>query len=839
MSFKASRKRKNWGWRRRDVYLLLLGGFIVLIPLWQGVFNLVPWAIDDSLFSGYPIHRFVAYWLKRGVLPLWDPHMGCGLPSAWRPALFHLPLYPFWLLADPSDLRKCYLMIECFPVAVFAIIGLINSYALGRFGFRFSRPGTLFFALTYMLSPLVLDSRPLLDALCLYAWLPLALLGILRYARKPKLSPVIWGGVGVMQLITAGLRSDSVHVFTSIGCFVLFLAFYWFICRNYRAMLRTMAGGLLVLLIGALLAAPATLASAEALLAIRQVYRPVLAGAIQFSVPPTSFLVHLLPLLFGDYTGTTWWGPPAINRQPPENFMFAGGTVFWCLVIIGILRWRGKRKGVESLAWWVAILLMFFGLFLMMGRYTPLYRILFKIFPVFKAPYPERWRLLPTLAGSIMAGATISRGTRSTSKRWINPQVTGVYLIVLLVALIVMINYPTLGTSIKIPPEKLAAKVQPKYGWLLTRTLPYFLVASIILLGWSGWRTSGRRLILFILSLSLIELTVLATARLYRPPTSAPYWPDETTLAALARNPVYQKTSDPLSGRFVYPVSTLASIGWYNYSYSFLQFSTKSLSPRLIEAVSQIASGYPYEFTVRDVDSPLLTNMGVRYVWVQDRVGWIPSRSNLVTISDAFAIPSPYPFWSFAIFWNSQLRLYKLIDAMPRLYFQDRWLVSDEKEQLFSLLHYDLRNCGYCGSEVWDRRPVSEHLVAPFPLSENEWCKHFDFSQKNNSVSFLDLSHPNRVVMEVEISQPCMMVMNDVWHPGWKASVDGEVVNLYRVNYLQRGTWLDSGRHLVKWSFHPHHWAWGVPVSFASIILLCLVGVVKRSPEASSKLDYS
>lgn len=40
-----------------------------------------------------------------------------------------------------------------------------------------------------------------------------------------------------------------------------------------------------------------------------------------------------------------------------------------------------------------------------------------------------------------------------------------------------------------------------------------------------------------------------------------------------------------------------------------------------------------------------------------------------------------------------------------------------------------------------------------------------------------------------------MLVMTDVWHPDWGVNVNVQRVELLRVNYLQRGLWLERGRH--------------------------------------------
>ncbi|MCC7529514.1 MAG: YfhO family protein [Candidatus Melainabacteria bacterium] len=61
----------------------------------------------------------------------------------------------------------------------------------------------------------------------------------------------------------------------------------------------------------------------------------------------------------------------------------------------------------------------------------------------------------------------------------------------------------------------------------------------------------------------------------------------------------------------------------------------------------------------------------------------------------------------------------------------------------------------------------------------------------------------NEVLAEVEASKPSLMVLTDVFFPGWRAEVDGKSAEIYRVNAVFRGVIVEAGRHEVRFIFDP------------------------------------
>ena len=63
--------------------------------------------------------------------------------------------------------------------------------------------------------------------------------------------------------------------------------------------------------------------------------------------------------------------------------------------------------------------------------------------------------------------------------------------------------------------------------------------------------------------------------------------------------------------------------------------------------------------------------------------------------------------------------------------------------------------------------------------------------------------HNDTVVIEVDSDRPGVLVLHDLYYPGWEARVDGVQGTLLRANLLFRGVEVPAGHHIVEFSYHP------------------------------------
>jgi hypothetical protein len=64
------------------------------------------------------------------------------------------------------------------------------------------------------------------------------------------------------------------------------------------------------------------------------------------------------------------------------------------------------------------------------------------------------------------------------------------------------------------------------------------------------------------------------------------------------------------------------------------------------------------------------------------------------------------------------------------------------------------------------------------------------------------------VVVEADSPEGGWVVLNDLWHPWWFASVDGKAAEMLRANVLFRAVMVPPGRHDIRFTFRPLAGAW-------------------------------
>ncbi|MCA9662132.1 MAG: hypothetical protein KC486_27590 [Myxococcales bacterium] len=85
----------------------------------------------------------------------------------------------------------------------------------------------------------------------------------------------------------------------------------------------------------------------------------------------------------------------------------------------------------------------------------------------------------------------------------------------------------------------------------------------------------------------------------------------------------------------------------------------------------------------------------------------------------------------------------------------------------------------------------------------------------------------NHLTLEVDAPGPGLVVSAEVWHPGWRAWIDGVEVEVHRVNHLLRGVAVDAGVHRVEFAYRPRSLPW-VAGLYALAWAAILVGDPRR-----------
>ncbi len=152
---------------------------------------IIPIPCDPSgVLIFFPLGHFAHECWSRGVVPLWNPYIGCGYPMVGDPQSFIFSIAHVAGLFSTPQTYNAGLVLEIF-------LGALGVYFFSRF-LRLSLVASAFAALAYSLSARNLGQIDLSGAECFYPWL---FLFFGWMARKPGLGRIV--ACGLLSSATA------------------------------------------------------------------------------------------------------------------------------------------------------------------------------------------------------------------------------------------------------------------------------------------------------------------------------------------------------------------------------------------------------------------------------------------------------------------------------------------------------------------------------------------------------------------------------------------------------------------------------------------------------------
>jgi hypothetical protein len=142
------------------------------------------------------------------------------------------------------------------------------------------------------------------------------------------------------------------------------------------------------------------------------------------------------------------------------------------------------------------------------------------------------------------------------------------------------------------------------------------------------------------------------------------------------------------------------------------------------------------------------------------------------------------PEYSSPDYWVLTNRL-----ALPRVFVPQRVeMVADGKERLSKM-----------ASKDFDPRQVA-YVEQEIPWELPEQCR--------GTVDIVE-EIPTRIVVSTNMRTPGLLVLADLWDPGWKAYCNGENVPILRTNHAIRGVEVREGKGTVEFRYESASLAWG------------------------------
>jgi hypothetical protein len=79
---------------------------------------------------------------------------------------------------------------------------------------------------------------------------------------------------------------------------------------------------------------------------------------------------------------------------------------------------------------------------------------------------------------------------------------------------------------------------------------------------------------------------------------------------------------------------------------------------------------------------------------------------------------------------------------------------------------------------------------------------------------------PQRVELRVSLERPGVVILADVYYPGWRLTIDGRTAPIFRANRMMRGAAVLAGEHTLIYTYEPDSFRIGAIVSLVGVIVL-------------------
>jgi hypothetical protein len=196
-------------------------------------------------------------------------------------------------------------------------------------------------------------------------------------------------------------------------------------------------------------------------------------------------------------------------------------------------------------------------------------------------------------------------------------------------------------------------------------------------------------------------------------------------------------------------------------------------------------------YEVRDLDSPLLKFLNVRYVVSRAPIA---SPGALIARDD---LPGNM--------------VYENPGALPRFFLVDRIRPAPDAGTALGMVRVP-------GFDPRHEAVVEGAPAFPAALSGAGQVRVVRYQ-------------PREVVLEIDAPGPAFLATSEAYYPGWRARIDGREQLLYPTNVAFRGLPVPAGHHTLTMKFDPPILRWSALVSLLGLALLAAACARKTAPD--------
>jgi len=749
---------------------------LVLLYFGRGLFPGKIIFANDMQFI-YPLQQLIIEQINKAQLPLWNPYTASGDQIfAWFP-LFYPPYLVTLLLFSSQGLTWLYIFHFCFAgITSYFFLKQLGATQLG------ATLGGICFAFNGSFILRVFGGHHMY--IYASAWIPLIFLLAELILVKRRLQTAILCGLAIgLQLLTV-VTQISLYTLLVLSLYIFIKILYTSDIKNTKSILRYISLYILAIGIGIGIGAAYWLP-----MVYLQPFT-VRSGGLDFasatngSLPPTHFLTLLFPNLFGTSIDQNYWGYFLGGINDIDAVMYIG---LLPLTLTGFSLTKYKSPHVAALLGVVGLT----GL-LAVGRFTPLYLVFFYLVPGFSAfRIPARALILLCFALSMLAGlgfSALEKERKNIAPLWIALGIS--------TSLLWLFTWGLQSQIINLG-NMIAQWAYEQANWNHSRPLQYsldlvaqiarqlpnnflepaiiFLIASMVVIGLKNKPSVSLQLLLVLVIIDLFWFN-------WR------YLPLQTSNDIM--NPEQQELlaylpSSPNQGRIYAEGNLIPLNGGTIFNFSDVQSG------------SPVAWRYYWEFINFDFTTPLV---GKNKQTLNYFLAFNHQALRLLNTTIAFTLkPIEEQSWELIakklILINRNDGTQHQVDAyvsknsaaMPRA-----WVVYDTL-----VITDDIKALNYIYQPNFDA--VSQAVLSePPPFEETN-----SSTTKQTSIITMGKSLPNFISLKVTTQAPGLLVLSEIFAPGWTARVNEQESFIIRTDYILRGIYLPAGTHTVELYYWP------------------------------------
>ena len=748
--------------------VLFVAGALALAAPWLLGVVTIPW---DAKAEAWPQFAFLARSLAAGESPFWTPNVFAGHPHIADPQA--LIFSPSFLAMALLGGRPDFIAADGVVFAMLILGGLSLMLFFRDRGWRPEGALVAAFAFAFGCSAAWrLQHVGQVTSLC---WFAVALMALSRALDRRSIG---WGFVSGVVAGFMALGRDQVGLLCAyaLAIFVVWLALDGEgRLARLRAAIAPLAGGF----VGGLIVTAVPIAFSLAL--ATESNRPSIdfAGAGRGSMPPMALLTGVVANLFGvDGPFDKFWGPPssqiwgendlALARNMAE--IYFGAVPLAAIFCLGVARGALREKGAAVFAFLTLVM----GLYTV-GRFTPFFALVFHMPGVdfYRRPADATFPFGAMLA--IVGGYCVHRAFATPAR--LKP--SGLLMVGGLFAACVFVAFDR-DRLAQATPALISAFVFLATALAALMTLP---------------RLSMRHPAATLALLAIAMTLDLATNNKPNESTGLPpqaydelrFDTRNETIALLKRKIAEAAAPDrrdrvELAGLgFEWPNAGLVHGLDNDLGYNPVRLK---LFTDVTHAIDQVAEMSQRTFSplFPSYHSPMANLMGLRWIATGAPPQTIdktlkPGDLELVAhTADGFVNENP--------------------NALPRVLLPTRAIPADFARMT---VEGGMPDIDYRANVLLDANAPEARaaLEASGDATDASAGKATIVSYRNTNI-------------DIAASAPKggFVVLNDVWHPWWRAEVDGQPAPILRANVLFRAVRVPPGEHRVRFTFHPFRGLW-------------------------------